>query len=271
MKKISLLLNIIAALVFSYSAQSTTISVSDFSDTSGFSINGTAQVINNDFLRFGSAGTIFTNNTISLLNDSSFAAKFTFNFNSQFNGGADGMMFILHADNASVGSSGGGMGFGGLSNSFGIEFDTWGNPETFDISNSHIGINLDGSLESVTSYDLTSNLGDLDSPSTFWTAWVEYDGVNNDLSVFFNNVDSKPTSALINYTVDLASVIGTNDVYVGFGSATGYAVANHDLHSFSFANTYTDSDNIESSVPEPSAAYLLGMGVLLMLLKRKTI
>jgi len=270
MKKIPLFLSVVAVLGFSMSAQSTTITMSDFSDTSDFSLNGTAQVINSDFLRLGTAGTAFTNNTVSLQNDSSFSAKFTFNFNGQVNGGGDGMTFILHADNSSVGSSGGGMGFGGLNNSFGIEFDTWDNYENNEVSASHIGVNVNGSLSSLAVLDLTNSFGDLDSPSTFWTAWVEYDGVNNDLSVFFNNADVKPGAAILNYNVDLASVIGTSDVYVGFGAASGFAASNHDVHSFAFADDFTDSDAIEpTDVPEPAVASLLGLGALFMFMRRK--
>ena len=71
------------------------------------------------------------------------------------NGGADGIAFIMQPVSNSEGSSGGGLGYMGISPSIGVEFDTWDNPEYGDpTSSDHAAIvtNGDGNthLETVT-------------------------------------------------------------------------------------------------------------------------
>ena len=54
------------------------------------------------------------------------------------NGGADGIAFVLQPISTSLGSSGGGLGYEGISPSFSVEFDTWQNSQYSDPSYNHI-------------------------------------------------------------------------------------------------------------------------------------
>jgi len=250
-------------------ASASIITFDDFSSTDGLQLNSGAHVVSgSNVMRFGGSGSVYTQDKVSLASDVSFSSKFTFNFNNQINGGADGLMFILQTQNNTVGGGGGGIGFAGLNNSFGIEFDNWNNGIIDDHSDSHLGININGNVDSIVTRSTYSlGLGNLDNGLVDWTSWIEYNGATNQLEVFFNNIDLKPQEAAMSLSIDIAAALGSNEAYVGFASATGYASANHDLKSFYFADSYTDADNI-AKVSEPATLSLLVLG-LLAALRRK--
>lgn len=243
----------------------------DFSNSSGLQLNGTAKKVNNDkVLRFGRGGSAFTRDTISLANDTDFSTKFTFNFNNQYNGGADGLMFIMQSLNSNVGGVGGGMGFKGLNNSIGIEFDNWKNGGYGDISRSHIGINIDGNMRSTVAVDTFAlGLGDLDNSKINWTAWIDYDGQSDLLEVFFNDQNLKPSESVLSHTVDIASLLGGPNSYLGFSGATGWAGANQDVLSWEYASSTNISsihpDNNVKAVPEPDTFMMLGLSLILFI------
>ena len=60
------------------------------------------------------------------------------------NGGADGLAFLLQQVSTSVGTSGGGLGYQGISPSFAVEFDTWQNSS--DPSYDHLAVQKNGDL-----------------------------------------------------------------------------------------------------------------------------
>lgn len=61
------------------------------------------------------------------------------------NSGADGMMFVLqNQSSTALGGSGQGMGYGSMTPSLGIEFDTYYNGSLGDMYPDHIGIHLNG-------------------------------------------------------------------------------------------------------------------------------
>ncbi|NCR42696.1 MAG: hypothetical protein GPJ21_24685, partial [Microcystis aeruginosa W13-11] len=107
-------------------------------DPSNFTLNNSAQFSNSSVLRltndYGQSGSAFLTNTISLSNNTSFNSYFQFQItNSDGLGdddgaGADGLVFIIQTiANNVVGSEGGGMGYAGINQSLGIEFDTYYN------------------------------------------------------------------------------------------------------------------------------------------------
>ena len=159
------------------------------------------------------SGQIWSNDRINLSSDFKVEGKLFFGAN---NGGADGIAFIMQPVSNSEGSSGGGLGYMGISPSIGVEFDTWDNPEYGDpTSSDHAAIvtNGDGNthLETVT----LSNIED---------------GQYHDFK--FNWVASTKTmtvsldgNEIISYTRDIVADIfsGNNEVYYGFTAATGMA------------------------------------------------
>lgn len=232
----------------------------DFSNTSGLSLNGVAASAvdgsGRDVLRvtpaqYSSSGSVFSTAPVVLGADVSFSTRFTFNFNTQLGGGADGLVFVVQTNSNSVGGLGGGIGYQDIPNSVGIEFDNWNNGDIDGYSDNHVGINLIGSVNSVSRIESPYVL---DSGSDL-TAWVDYNGATNLLEVRLSNGSSRPGAALLSYNVDLVSVLGTPNAYVGFTSGTGAAAANHDVISWIFNDDYRPVDG----VPEPATwAMLIG-------------
>lgn len=74
--------------------------------------------------------------------------------------------------------------------------------------------------------------------------------------------------ALLSYGVDLTSVLGTTDAFVGFTSGTGAAYGNHDVLAWQFNSTFDPIDDI-GDVPEPGILILLGLGLTSLGLRRR--
>ena len=71
------------------------------------------------------SGSVWNNFQINLRE--SFDFNFDINLGCIDANGADGIVFVLQPISTSVGGSGGGMGFSGISPSIGITIDTWQN------------------------------------------------------------------------------------------------------------------------------------------------
>lgn len=253
---------LLLAAVTATPASALSLVYNDFSNTGGLSLNGSAATAidasNRKVLRvtpsaYGQSGSVFSTTPITLGSDVSFSTRFTFNINAPLNGGADGLVFVVQTNSANVGGAGGGIGYQGIPKSVGIEFDTWYNGAVGDIDDNHVGINLNGSVNSVlatTSPFLLDDDGDL-------TAWVDYNGATQLLEVRLTSGGGlRPTAALLSYNVDLVSVLGTPDAFVGFTSGTGAAADNHDVVNWVFEDSYKPI----LGVPEPATWALLIAG-----------
>ena len=101
----------------------------------------------------GQAGSVWYNSLINL--NESFDLYFTIYLGTQDATGADGMAFVLQNENTSIGSSGGGMGYQGITPSLAVEFDTWPNnqpggingPNFGDPAGDHIALQRNGDLD----------------------------------------------------------------------------------------------------------------------------
>jgi hypothetical protein len=191
-------------------------------------------------------GTAFNMERVSLKNDRSFSSYFTFQIT---NGGgydvgwADGIVFTVQTFSNAAGAAGGGMGYQGIQQSVGIEFDTWNNGTGLgDPSSNHIGINYNGVLGGSNVQSLSTSTLDMKSGTIH--AWVDYDGLNKKIEVRVNkNSDTRPTAANLTQTnVNLTSILNSNDVYVGFTAATGGAYQNHDITKWYFTNDFAPID-----------------------------
>lgn len=238
---------------------------SDFSDTSQWQLNGdTAQLTPNadDALRltqgYGQAGSAFFLETFNLLNEASFSAFFSFRIFDNVSGGADGFVFTLQPISNTAGAGGGGIGYQGITNSLGIEFDTYDNGGIDGFNDNHAGINFNGDINSVARIneptDFTNGL--------LWNVWVDYNGLNDALELRYGMNESRPEFASLTYTTDLEAVFGSSELFVGFTSGTGAAGSTHDITRFSFINTYQPiEETTATSVPEPSTLAVMSLGL----------
>lgn len=239
-----------------------TVSFSDFSDVSAWQLNGNAAQAGSVLRLTPSAlfqtGSAFLTDPISLLDENSFSTFFQFQFsNSDGSGdpdgtGGDGIVFTLQTVSNTAGNPGQGIGFEGLPNSFGVEFDTINNGAQDQNDGNHVGINVNGSVSSVA---LAPFLPRFNNGSVY-SAWIDYDGITDSLEVRLSTDNNRPITPLLSTNLDLETVLGSSDAFVGFTSATGFAFNDHDILNFTFTN---DSQ----STPEPmSILGFLTLGIL---------
>jgi hypothetical protein len=256
------------AVLVATPAAATTLVYNNCDSTTGLQLNGSAAQANDgarNVLRVTPAlgsqsGSVFSTTAITLNSTYSFSTRFTFNINHQFNDGADGLVFAIQPNSNTAGGGGGGIGYQGINNSFGVEFDTWANGDCDGVSGNHAGVDFNGSVCSAFQNNTLDQT--LDS-ATDLTAWIDYDGANQNLQVRLNNSNNRSTAQVVFNLddLDLTSELNTNatDFFVGFTSGTGYAGANHDVVNWEFRDTFAP---ITGGVPEPMtwALMILGFG-----------
>jgi hypothetical protein len=253
-----------AALVINYP---------DFSSIAGLQLNGNAAQVGN-VLRvtpatFSQAGSVFSTGTVSLASNSSFSTYFKFQFGGAGGScdgqgcGADGLVFAVQTVSNVAGGGGGGIGYEGIANSVGIEFDTWNNGAIDGNSSNHVGIDVGGSVNSLIRAEVTE--ADMNN-GAIWNAWIDYDGSSNLLEVRLSQSSSRPSAALLSLVRDLALDLGSTDAFVGFTSGTGAAFANHDVLTWQLEDNFRP---IGQSVPEPGSLALVGLGLSVAALGRR--
>jgi len=166
------------------------------------------------------SGSVWNSNKISLNN--SFDFHFNVYLGCQDLNGADGIVFILQPISTSVGTTGEGMGFEGISPSVGISLDTWQNFNRNDPYYDHISIQLNG---------IVTHGSDLAGPVQ---ASATSDNIEDCAWHVFRITWDAPAKKLITYfdgqfrlqaQYDLVKDVFNNDpmVYWGFSAATGGA------------------------------------------------
>lgn len=134
--------------------------------------------------------------------------------------GADGIAFMLQQMSTSLGASGGGMGFDGVSPSIGILLDTWQNIENNDPVYDHISIQANGRLTHGS--DLAGPVpASATSDNIEDCAWhilrITWNPTTQIISAYFDG------NLRVQAQVDLIGTIFNNNplVYWGFTAATG--------------------------------------------------
>lgn len=168
------------------------------------------------------AGAAYSANTINLNN--SFNLKFTVNLGAS-DGGADGMCFMLrNTTSPPIGQGGGGITFETLSNSLGIEIDTWQNGNYLDPVYDHIAIVSNGNLDHALATNLAGpvqahpTLPNIENNNSY-SFIVDWDAPTQTIKVYFNCV------LRLTYTGNIVANLFNNNpnVYWGFGASTGGA------------------------------------------------
>jgi hypothetical protein len=233
-----------------------TITYEDFCDLSALTLNGSAAAIQScvpppcDPVMFGGqcvlrltndlgqGGSAFTTAPITLAADASFSTFFSFQITDNQDcggmGGADGIVFVVQTDANNVGGLGVGIGYAGINDSVGIEFDTWDNGAIDDFNGNHLGIDLNGDVDSVVLTPISPDFNNL----AIWYAWVDYDGTTDRLEARVSQVATRPALPQAALVVDLVSVLGQTDAFVGFTSGTGCAGGDHDIRSWVLNNSF---------------------------------
>ena len=173
------------------------------------------------------SGSAWNSVTLNLTQPFSFDVDMFFGYN---NSGADGIAFLLQQVNTSVGTSGGGLGYQGISPSFCVEFDTWRNSNNSDPYYDHIAVQKNGNLNHSSTNNLLAPVGfppnNLNIENGQWHNVVfTWDPNMFNFKVYFNGI------VVVNYYGDIVSDIFANNpnVYWGFTAATGGA---NNLQSF---------------------------------------
>ncbi|MET0309997.1 MAG: PEPxxWA-CTERM sorting domain-containing protein [Sphingomonas sp.] len=265
------------------SAQAQSFSYADFANTTGLMINGAAtslDIAGRDVMRLtppqgDTGGSMFSTQAIALTNDYSFSTRFTFtigsNHQTQFGEiGADGIAFVVQTQSNNVGGLGGGLGYAGINPSVEIEFDPYSNggsdprlPGSGALNgNDHIAIMANGDPANHLAYQIVSPTLELDGGQDI-TAFVDYNGATNLMEVRWSIDGLRPSDAGLSYSMDLASLFGTNPVYVGFTASTGADWSAQDIVNWTFNSNYDPittaptgtipAGSPSGAVPEPAA------------------
>ncbi|XP_015696758.1 L-type lectin-domain containing receptor kinase SIT2-like [Oryza brachyantha] len=232
----------------------------------------------------------------------SFSVNFVFGIQSFYSDRSyDGMAFLLAPTNdLSAAWPDGYLGLFNISNRgnfsnhiFAVELDTFQNSEFGDISNSHVGVDVND-VRSVQS----SFAGFYDEKGVFrnltlysgraMQVWLEYVEEATQITVTMAPIDTpKPKRPLLSATYDLSTVL-TDPVYIGFSAATGPVSTRHIVLGWSFdmgvpapalditklpklprVGTKPRSNVLEIVLPIASAMFIIILGTIAILFVRR--
>jgi hypothetical protein len=232
----------VSIVIFSDPVFGINIKYNDFSDLSAFTLGGRVQELNtvpDDKMQLISGtwqrnGYAFLNNPIAL--GDTFSTHFSFQITNNIGGSADWLVFNIQTKNTV---------FGG--NSVSVEFDIFNNGFRDHNDGNHIGLNLNHNFFSNVVQPVTTPFNN----EEIWHAWIDYDGAYLNISSSMNI--AKPIDPFISYGLDVASLLGTSDVYLGSHAASGAYGADFSVLNWTF--------NSPEPIPEPPTILLLCSGL----------
>ena len=189
----------------------------------------------------GLAGAAFTAVPIPFGPNVGFSTFFTFRLSkpgglvdSDGVQGADGIAFLIQSVGYAYGTGGGGIGYEGISNSLAVEFDTWNNGTQWglpgDLNGNHVAVNFNGVPNDPVSVPITNAMNN----GNIWYAWIDYEGVSQDLEVRLSENPVRPLAPTLDMTLNLPSILGDTNAFVGFTAGTGGGWNQQDILSWKF-------------------------------------
>jgi gliding motility-associated-like protein len=192
---------------------------------SQYTLNGTATKDNchcytltpEDYYKNGS---VWNNNKINL--NQSFAFTFNIFLGCNDSPGADGIAFVLQPISTSIGSTGSGLGYQGVSPAVGVTLDTYQNREDNDPLFDHIAIQINGDLNHNTSNNLAgpvpiSAVSDNVEDCKWHILKIIWDANTKKYEVYVDA--SLRVSIIKDFVADVFK--GDPSVFWGFSGATG--------------------------------------------------
>lgn len=210
------------------------------------------------------AGTAFLKEPVSLASNASFSTFFSFRLSKDGGAddpgedqipGADGITFILQTITNNIGGLGDDIGYGGITNSVAVEFDTYYNAGVDPIlsggngDGNHVGVDTNGSMVSV----VTAHVADAMNNGNIWYAWIDYNGTTGDLELRLSETNSRPLMPTLTNVINMVSYLGTNVAYIGFGSGTGGSWNQQDVLSWQVNPIYQPigTNNVSVAITSP--------------------
>jgi gliding motility-associated-like protein len=165
--------------------------------------------------------------------------------------GADGIVFVLQPISTSVGTTGGGLGYEGISPAVGVTLDTYQNAGNNDPSYDHIAIQLNGDLDHNSANNIagpvTAINGNNDIEDNAWHALrIQWDATTKTFSAY---IDGSLRVSVVRDFVN--TVFGGNPlVYWGFTGSTG-GEFNHQQFKTALNPSFTFSPTQKKCINEP--------------------
>jgi gliding motility-associated-like protein len=168
-------------------------------------------------------GSVWNGNKINL--NQSFDFGFDVFLGCNDANGADGIAFILQPVSTSIGSSGGGLGFQGISPSVGILLDTYQNTGENDPAFDHISINRNGDIQHNSGNNLAGpvqiiNNNDNAEDCQWHVLRIKWNATTFVLEAYIDG------NLRVQTSIDMVGTVFNNDpmVFWGFSAATGGAI-----------------------------------------------
>ena len=195
----------------------------------------------------GQVGVAFSQQKIEEING--FSTFFQLSTSAASNPPADGFAIILAKDTNIMNYSdlfGQNLGYGNIGASVGIEIDMYRNDEP-EIPHMYLWTRS-GNVPPESGSHGESGTTHLDRNLVMngdFFVWVEYSNQTHVINVFISKNDTKPSSPVVSYNIDLGTVIG-NSYYVGISASTGTFMQNHIIKAWGWGNTseFNKSSNL---------------------------